>query len=101
MNNQYSTHTLHSASHSHRNVSKGEKNFPIETSVNQIILNKISPSVITSPLLHDLQRQVQQLPLALLPPLDHLEDGHSPAEVPTQLKHFFIRGFIIFAVLKI
>lgn len=43
-----------------------------------------------SPLLHDFQGQVQQLPFTLLPSLDHFQDGDSPAEIAAQLEHFLI-----------
>lgn len=42
------------------------------------------------PLLHDFQRETQQLPLALLPPLDHLQDGDGSAQVTTQLQHLLV-----------
>lgn len=52
------------------------------------------------PLLHNLQCEVQQFPLALLPPLDHLQDGDSSAQVPAQLQHLLIRRLVILSVLK-
>ena len=41
-----------------------------------------SPLEAGSPLLKDLQCEMQQLSLALLPPLDHLQDGDGSAEIP-------------------
>ena len=52
------------------------------------------------PLLHDLQGEVQQLPLALLPPLDHLQDGDGPAQVAPQLQHLLVRRLVVFTVLE-
>ena len=43
---------------------------------------------------------MQQFPLALLPPLDHLEDGDSSAQVSAQLQHLLIRRLVILPVLK-
>lgn len=51
------------------------------------------------PLLYDLQREVQQLSLALLSSLDHLQDGDGPAQVPTQLQHFLVRSFVVLTIL--
>lgn len=53
------------------------------------------------PLLHNLQCEMQQLPLALLPPLDHLQDGDSSAQVPAQLQHLLIWHFVVLSVLKV
>lgn len=52
------------------------------------------------PLLHHLQSETQQLPLAVLPPLDHLQDGDGPAQVATQLQHLLVRHLVVLAVLK-
>lgn len=52
------------------------------------------------PLLHDLQGETQQLPLALLPPLDHLQDGDGSAQVAAQLQHLLVRHLVVLAVLK-
>ena len=52
------------------------------------------------PLLKDLQGEVQQLPLALLPPLDHLQDGDRAAQVPPQLQHLLVRRFVVLTVLE-
>ena len=43
---------------------------------------------------------MQQFPLALLPPLDHLEDGDSSAQVSAQLQHLLIRRLVVFSVLQ-
>lgn len=54
-----------------------------------------------SPLLKDLQREVQQLSLALLPPLHHFQNGDGSTEIPAQLKHLFVGGLVILAVLDV
>lgn len=55
---------------------------------------------VRSPLLKDLQCEVQQLSLTLLPPLDHLQDGDGPAEVPAQLQHLLVGRLVVLAVLS-
>jgi len=52
------------------------------------------------PLLKDLQCEVQQLSLALLPPLDHLQDGDRSAQVPAQLQHLLIRCLVVLSILE-
>lgn len=54
-----------------------------------------------SPLLKDLQREMQQLPLALLPPLDHFQDGDGSTEIPAQLQHLLIGRLVILTVLSV
>lgn len=51
------------------------------------------------PLLHNLQREVQQLSLALLSFLDHLQDGDGATQVPSKFEHLFIRCLVILTVL--
>ena len=53
------------------------------------------------PLLKDLQCEVQQLSLALLPPLDHLQDGDGSAEIPAQLQHLLVGRLVVLTVLSV
>lgn len=53
------------------------------------------------PLLHYFQREVQQFPLALFSPLDHLQDGDGSAQVPAQLQHLLIRCLVVLSVLEV
>lgn len=43
---------------------------------------------------------MQQLSLALFPPLDHFQDGDSSAEIPAQLQHLLIGRLVILTVLS-
>ena len=43
---------------------------------------------------------MQQLPFALLPPLDHLQDGDGSAQVPPQLQHLLVRPLVVLTVLR-
>lgn len=52
------------------------------------------------PLLEDLQREVQQLSLALLPPLDHLQDGDGSAQIPAELQHLLVGRLVVLTVLN-
>ena len=52
------------------------------------------------PLLEDLQGEVEQLSLALLPPLDHLQDGDGSAQVSPQLQHLLVRRLVVLTVLR-
>lgn len=54
-----------------------------------------------SPLLEDLQCEMQQLSLALFSPLDHFQDGDGSAEVPAQLQHLLVGRLIILTVLNV
>lgn len=53
-----------------------------------------------SPLLKDLQCEVQQLSLALLPPLDHFQDGDCSAQIPAELQHLLVGRLIVLTVLN-
>lgn len=42
---------------------------------------------------------MQQLSLALLPPLDHFQDGDGSAQIPAQLQHLLVGRLVILTVL--
>lgn len=62
----------------------------------QVYLWRFSAS---SPPLHHLQREVQQLSLGLFSPLDHLQDGDSPTELSPQSQHLLVRRLVVLTVL--
>lgn len=51
------------------------------------------------PLLEHLNRQMDELPLALLPAFDELQQGHGPDKVPPQLEHLLVGHLVVFPVL--
>jgi len=58
------------------------------------------PRCSSSPPLRLLQGEVQHLSLGLLPPLDHLQDADSPAELSPQPQHLLVRRLVVLTVLK-
>lgn len=64
-------------------------------------MQKNPPGVqVRLPLLKNLQCEVQQLSLALLPPLDHFEDGYSSAQVSAKFQHLLVGRLIVLPVLN-
>lgn len=43
---------------------------------------------------------MQQLSLALLPPLDHFQDGDGPAEISAKLQHLLVGRLVVLTVLR-
>lgn len=60
-------------------------------------LSTVVPGLV--PLLHYLNGQVQLLSLCLLALLDHLQEGHSSAQVSPQLQHLLVRSLVVLPVL--
>ena len=54
----------------------------------------------SSPPLHHLQGEVQQLSLGLFSPLDHLQDGDGATEFSPQSQHLLVRRLIILTILR-
>lgn len=53
------------------------------------------------PLLKDLQSEMQQLSLALLPPFDHFQDCDGSAQISAQLQHLFVRRLVVLTILRV